>query len=136
MITSSLKEKIIQTYHAVPDCVYTNPEIASVGITEAKLKEKGIKYSTGRYDFRALGKAQADGKTAGFVKVIADENDVIIGASIVGARATDIIQILTTAIQLRLTAGQVGDCMFPHPTMSEAIMEALHDLHGESIHKV
>jgi dihydrolipoamide dehydrogenase len=127
--------KEIPTYHAVPGCVYTNPEVACVGTTEAMLKKEGKAYRTGTFDFKSLGKAQASGKIAGFVKVITDENDVLIGGSIVGAHATDMLQVLTTAVQLRLTAKQVGDCIFPHPTMSEAIMEALHDLHGESIHK-
>ena len=129
------KEKTKLSYRAVPECVYTDPQIACVGMTEAQLKDKGIVYKTGRYDFRALGKAQTDGKPVGFVKVIADEYDVIIGATIVGAGATDLLQILTTATQLGLTARQLTDCMFPHPTMSEAIMESLHDLYGESIHK-
>lgn len=127
--------KKIPTYHAVPGCVYTNPEIACVGATEAELIAQGISYRKGSFDFKGLGKAQASGKTSGFVKVLTDDNDVIVGAAIVGAHATDMLQVLTTATQLRLTAKQVGDCIFPHPTMSEAIMEALHDLHGESIHK-
>ncbi len=130
------EDKTMLSYHAVPDCVYTDPQIACVGMNETNLKEECISYTIGRYDFKALGKAQADGKPLGFVKVIADKNDVIIGATIVGTGATDLLQVLTTATQLRLTARQVGDCMFPHPTMSEAVMEALHDLHGESIHKV
>lgn len=127
--------KEIPTYHAVPGCVYTNPEVASVGATEAELIKKGIAYHTGTFDFKGLGKAQASGKITGFVKVIADENDVILGAAIVGAHATDMLQVLTMATQLKMTAKVVGDCIFPHPTMSEAIMEALHDLHGASIHK-
>ena len=127
--------KKIPTYHAVPDCVYTNPEIACVGFTETQLKKTGTFYNVGTYDFRALGKAQASGKIGGFVKVITDENDVIIGAAITGTHATDMLQVLTTAVQMKLTSKNVGDCMFPHPTMSEAIMEALHDLYGESIHK-
>lgn len=134
-VDNIMGKKIIPTYHAVPGCVYTNPEIASVGLTEADCVKQGIAYKTGTFDFKGLGKAQASGKIAGFVKVITDEKDVIIGAAIVGAHATDMLQVLTMATQMKLTAKEVGDCIFPHPTMSEAIMEALHDVHGVSIHK-
>ncbi len=127
------------TYHAVPGCVFTNPEIASVGTLEWQLqkegKEAGKDYKTGSFDFKALGKAQASGHIAGFVKVITDMNDVLIGAEIVGARASDMLQVLTTAVQLKLTTEQVAESIFPHPTMCEAIVEALHDVHGMSIHK-
>ncbi len=123
-------------YKAVPGCVYTNPEIASVGRTEAELTRDVAGYKTGTFDMRALGKAQASGKLSGFVKVITDENDVIIGGSIVGAHATDMIQVLTVAVQTGMTAAALGDVIFPHPTMSEAILEALHDVHGASVHKV
>ncbi|MCL1914155.1 MAG: dihydrolipoyl dehydrogenase [Eubacteriaceae bacterium] len=123
-------------YHAVPGCVYTTPAIASVGATELELQKEGKTYNTGTFDFRGLGKAQASGHIAGFVKVIADENDVLIGASIVGDTATDMLQVLTLAVQLGLTSEQMLQSIFPHPTMCEAILEALHDLHGLSIHKL
>ncbi len=123
-------------YNAVPACVFTNPQVATVGKTEFELKDEGVNYKVGTFDFKTLGKAQASGHHTGFVKVITDENDVIIGAAIVGHEASDMLQVLTTAVTLGLTAEEVGDCIFPHPTMCEAIMEALHDLHGVSIHKV
>ncbi len=127
------------TYHAVPGCVFTNPEIATVGKMEFQLekegKEAGKDYKTGTFEFKGLGKAQASGHIAGFVKVIADADDTLIGAEIVGARASDMLQILTTAIQLKLKVEDVADSIFPHPTMCEAIMEALHDVHGMSVHK-
>ena len=82
-----------------------------------------------------MGKAQASGHISGFVKVIVDGEDTLIGAEIVGARASDMLQLLTTAIQMRLKAGEVADSIFPHPTMCEAIMEALHDIHGMSAMK-
>ena len=128
------------TYHAVPGCVFTNPEIASVGTLEWQLqkegKEPGKDYKTGSFDFKALGKAQASGHITGFVKVICDMNDVLIGAEIVGARASDMLQVLTTAVQLGLTAEQLSESIYPHPTMCEAIAEALHDVHGMSTMKV
>ncbi len=122
-------------YDAVPSCVYTNPEIAVVGKTQKELDEKNIEYNVGTFDFKALGKAQASGHIAGFVKVIADKDDVLIGASVVGARATDMMQVLTNAVHFHQKAQDVADAIFPHPTMSEAIMEALHDLHKMSINK-
>jgi dihydrolipoamide dehydrogenase len=133
-------DKKAATYHAVPGCVFTNPQLASVGTLESHLerdgKEKGKDYKTGTFDFKTLGKAQASGHIAGFVKVIVDMNDVLIGAEIVGANASDMLQVLTTAIQLKLTVEQVLDSIFPHPTMCEAIMEALHDVHGLSTNKL
>lgn len=127
-------------YHAVPGCVFTNPQLASVGTLEWQLqkegKEPGKDYRTGTFDFKGLGKAQASGHLTGFVKVIVDMNDVLIGAEIVGAGASDMLQVLTTAIQLHLTCEQVEESIFPHPTMCEAIMEAIHDVHGMSINKV
>lgn len=132
-------EKKKASYHAVPGCVFTNPQLASVGKLEWQLakegKEAGKDYQTGTFDFKALGKAQASGHITGFVKVIVDMNDVLIGAEIVGAGASDMLQVLTTAIQLGLTASQVEESIFPHPTMCEAILEALHDIHGLSVNK-
>lgn len=124
------------SYKAVPACVFTEPEIASVGIKEKQAKEAGIDYKVGRFDFRGLGKAQAMGKFQGFVKVITDDKDVIIGAAIIGERATDMLGELTLACELGLTAEQVGEVIHPHPTLSEALMEALHDVHKQCVHSV
>ncbi len=123
-------------YHAVPRCVYTEPEVAAVGLTEAEAEKANITYKTGSFDFRGLGKAQAIDKIQGFVKVITDENDKIIGASVVGPHATDLLAELTLAVHFGLTAEQVGEVIHPHPTLCEAIMEALHDVHGQSVHKI
>ena len=124
------------SYHAIPRCVYTDPEVAAVGITEAEAKAAGVNYKKGSFDFRGLGKAQAIDKIQGFVKVLADENERLIGAAVVGPNATDLLTELTLAVHLGLDAEQVGDVIHPHPTLSEAIMEALHDIHGQSVHKV
>ncbi|KNZ43575.1 dihydrolipoyl dehydrogenase [Acetobacterium bakii] len=124
------------SYKAVPRCVYTDPEIACVGMTEEQAKNKSIVYTIGSFNFAALGKAKASDKTTGFVKVIVNQNDEIIGGEIVGAHGTDMLQVLTLAIDLGLTAKQVGQSIFPHPTLSEGIMEALHDVHKRSVHKV
>ena len=98
-------------------------------------KEAVVDYKTGTFDFKGLGKAQASGHITGFVKVIVDSDDIIIGAEIVGANASDMLQVLTTAIQLKLTSAQLEESIFPHPTMCEAIMEAIHDIHGLSVNK-
>ncbi len=121
-------------YHAIPACVFTSPQIATVGKNEFELISGS--YKVGTFDFKGLGKAQASGHIFGFVKVITDNEDKIIGGAIVGAGASDMLSVLTTAVTLGLTAEDLGDVIYPHPTMSEAIMEALHDLHGLSVHKV
>lgn len=122
------------TYHAVPRCVYTSPEIACVGLTEKDCAAKGIAYHKGQFGFSALGKAMVINENIGFVKVITDENYVVIGAAIVGPHATDMISELGVAVQQRMTDEQVGEVIHPHPTLAEAIMEAVHDIRNESVH--
>lgn len=129
------KDKTVN-YKAVPRCVYTEPEVAGVGMTEKEAIAKGIEYNLGQFDFRGLGKAQAIGHFQGFIKILADKDDKIIGASIIGPHATDLLTELTLAVHLGLTAHQVGDVIHPHPTLSEGLMEALHDIHGECVHSV
>lgn len=121
-------------YTAVPRCVYTEPEIAAVGKTERQLEEEGLEYNVGKFEFRGLGKAQAIGHFQGFIKILADKEDKIIGASIVGPHATDLLTELSLAVHLGLTVEQVGDVIHAHPTLSEGLMEALHDVHGECVH--
>ncbi|MGL6106708.1 dihydrolipoyl dehydrogenase [Romboutsia sp.] len=121
-------------YAAVPRCVYTEPEVSGVGKTEKQLQAEGVEYHVGQFDFRALGKAQAIGHIQGFVKVMADHDDKIIGASIVGPHATDLLTELSLAVGLGLTVEQVGDIIHAHPSLSEGLMEALHDVHGECCH--
>ncbi|MCI5562775.1 dihydrolipoyl dehydrogenase [Eubacteriales bacterium SGI.150] len=122
------------SYRGVPRCVYTTPEVAGVGMTEQQLQAKGIAYRAGVFHFMGLGKAKAAGKTDGFVKVLADENDVIVGGCVVGEHATELLAELTLAVELQLTAEQVGRVIHPHPTMCEALMEALHQIHGACVH--
>lgn len=124
------------SYKAVPRCIYTSPEVAAVGMTEKEAQTKGITFKVGKFDFRGLGKAQAIGQFQGFVKIIVDQEDVIIGAAIVGAHATDLLAELTLAIELGLTAEQIGDVIHPHPTLTEGIMEALHDVHKACVHSI
>ena len=121
-------------YHAVPRCLYTHPEIGAVGMTEKQAQKENIKYKKGMFGFAGIGKALVIGRTEGFVKVLVDENDKLIGAAVVGPNATDLLTELTLAVHLGLTAKQVGEVIHPHPTLSEALMEALHDVHKESVH--
>ena len=131
---NALGGKKTVNYAAVPRCVYTEPEVAGVGKTEKQLQVAGEQYNVGQFDFRALGKAQAIGHIQGFIKVLADNNDKIIGASIVGPHATDLLTELSLAVGLGLTVEQVGDIIHAHPSLSEGLMEALHDVHGECVH--
>ena len=123
-------------YSAVPNCVYTDPEIASVGLSEVKAKEQGIAVKVGRFAFAALGKAMCIGETQGMVKLIADaRTDRVLGVGIVGPHATDLIAEGVLAVRHGLTATQVGDTIHAHPTLAEAMGEAAHDAHGRAIHK-
>lgn len=122
-------------YRAVPGCVFTTPQLASVGTLETQLQREEKEYKTGTFEFRALGKAQASGHINGFVKVITDMDDTVIGAEIVGHDASDMLQVLTLAVQLGLKAEQLEECIYPHPTMCEAIKEAVHDIKGMAINK-
>ena len=131
---NALGRKKIVNYTAVPRCVYTEPEVASVGKTEKQLQAENEEYKVGKFDFRALGKAQAIGHIQGFIKVLANKDDKIIGASIVGPHATDLLTELSLAVGLGLTVEEVGDIIHAHPTLSEGLMEALHDVHGECVH--
>ena len=121
-------------YNAVPACVYTHPEIASVGMTEADAV--GYKVKTGHFDFRNNGRALCQGERFGFVKVIADEKSgIILGAQILGPQASELISEITLAITLKAKAEDLANMIHPHPTLSEAIMEACGDASGKAIHK-
>lgn len=133
-VENALGKSKTVNYTAIPRCVYTEPEVAAVGKTEKELQAQAQEYHIGQFDFRALGKAQAIGHFQGFIKILADKNDKIIGASIVGPHATDLLTELSLAVHLGLTVEQVGDVIHAHPTLSEGIMEALHDVHGECVH--
>ncbi|MDA8156723.1 MAG: dihydrolipoyl dehydrogenase [Actinomycetota bacterium] len=122
-------------YMTVPAAIFTSPEIASVGLREFQAKDKGIAYRTGRFQYRALGKAHAIGEITGFVKVLAEEGtDKIIGAHIIGAHSSDMIHEFAIAMKNGLTARQVAGTIHAHPTLAEGIMEACEALHGEAIH--
>lgn len=123
-------------YRAVPRCVYTSPQVAVTGMTEKELQARNTAYRTGRFSFLGLGKAIVSGHTEGFVKLLTSEDDVIVGAQIVGDCAVELLAELTMAVELGLRAEQVGGIIHPHPSLSEAIMEAAHAVHGVSVHCV
>ena len=123
-------------YSAIPNCIYTDPEIASVGLSEPTAKEQGRAVKVGRFNFAALGKAMCIGEIAGLVKVVADaQTDRVLGVGIVGPHATDIIAEGVLAVRHGLTATQVAETIHSHPTLPEAVGEAMHDVHGQAIHK-
>jgi dihydrolipoamide dehydrogenase len=120
----------------VPLTVFSDPEAAWVGLTEREAAEKGMEVRVGRFFFAALGKAAAIGETEGFAALVADKaTDRILGGQVVGPHASDLIAEITLAVRLRATAGDVASTLHSHPTLAEAVMEAAHDVHGESVHK-
>ncbi|MGH7764724.1 MAG: dihydrolipoyl dehydrogenase, partial [Candidatus Dormibacteraceae bacterium] len=122
-------------YHAAPNCVYTDPEIAHVGLGEKEAKEKGIAVKIGRFPFAAAGRALTLGQSEGFVKVVADATSgKLLGAHIIGPRATDLIAEATLAVQNGLTLEQIDLTMHAHPTLPEALMEAALAAQGRAIH--
>lgn len=121
-------------YQAVPACVFTIPEIASVGLSEETAKSQGIKFRSGKFQFGANGKALAMGETDGVVKVLADQEDVIIGMHIIGPHASDLIMEGTMMVKNRMRVGDIVGTIHPHPTLSEAVMEAVLDIHGQAMH--
>lgn len=121
-------------YHAVPACVFTIPEIASVGLSEEAAKAQGVVYRTGKFQFAANGKALTMGEPDGMVKVIADADDVIIGVHIIGLHASDLIMEAALMVDARMKVSDAVNAIHPHPTLSEALMEAILDVHKQAIH--
>lgn len=122
-------------YANIPSCTYTSPEIASVGSTERALKESGTDYKVGKFPFTASGKATTSGERDGFVKLLTDPvSDKILGAHLIGANVTEMLSGIVTARTMGATAKDIMGSIHPHPTMSEAIMEAAAASHGEVIH--
>ncbi len=122
-------------YKNIPGCTYTNPEIASCGLTEAAAKEEGYDIKVGKFPFTASGKASASGAKDGFVKLIFDAKyGELLGAHMIGANVTEMIAEIVVARKLETTAHEIIKAVHPHPTMSEAIMEAAAAAYGEVIH--
>jgi len=122
-------------YRLNPGCIYCEPSVASIGLSEEKAKEMGIAYKTGKFPFSANGKAVASGHTAGFVKVLIDEDDhTILGVHIIGHGATDLISEFIPAMAMGATAEDIIEAIHPHPTLSEASLEAVLNALGRTIH--
>ncbi|MGI2298801.1 dihydrolipoyl dehydrogenase [Candidatus Cardinium hertigii] len=122
-------------YNNLPSCIYTQPEVAAVGYTEKSAKEAGYKVKVGIFPFSASGKAQAAGLPEGFVKVIFDaQYGEWLGAHMVGAHVTEMIAEVVVARKLETTAYEIQNSTHPHPTMSEAIVEAVSAAYGAAIH--
>jgi dihydrolipoamide dehydrogenase len=124
-------------WKVVPETVFCDPEVASVGLTEAKAAEAGYKVRRSRFQFAALGRALAGGEPEGFVKVVSDEHDgQVLGVQIVGPEASDLISEVTLAIEMGATVEDIALTIHPHPTFPEAIMEASESAAGKPIHQL
>ena len=119
----------------VPNCTYCDPEVASVGLTEAKAKEAGYDVKVGKFPFSASGKARILGETDGFVKIVAEKKyDEVLGVHIIGPHATELLAEACVAMALEITADELGRVIHAHPTVSESVMEAAEGVHDLTIH--
>ena len=122
-------------YENMPRCTYTYPEVASVGLTEEQAKAAGYDVKVGTFPLVANGKSVAMNETTGFVKIVADKKyNEILGTHLVGAHVTELISAATAYIDLEFTAEDIAQVVHPHPSVSEAIMEAAHAVVGQAIH--
>jgi len=120
----------------VPNCVYTVPEVSSVGLTEAEARDQGYDVRVGKFNFRPLGKAMATTEQDGFVKIVAEgKYGEVLGVHMIGAHVTDMIHEGVAALKLEATVDAMVDAIHAHPTMSEAVLEAFEDVEGRAIHK-
>ncbi|MCL2497128.1 MAG: dihydrolipoyl dehydrogenase [Symbiobacteriaceae bacterium] len=123
-------------YRAVPLCIYTQPEYASVGLTKTEALKQGINPRIGLFAFRNNGRALTLGEREGFVRVVADESNVIIGAQILGQDASELISEMTLAVTVKVKVEVLAEMIHPHPTLSEALWEACAGIIGKPIHKI
>ncbi|HKV42667.1 MAG TPA: dihydrolipoyl dehydrogenase [Blastocatellia bacterium] len=122
-------------YDHVPNCTYCHPEVASVGLTEAKARERGYEVKTGHFPVPVIGKAQILGATEGMIKIVSDAKyDEVLGVHIIGPHATELIAEACVALQLESTVEEVVQTMHAHPTVSESLKEAAEDVHHMAVH--
>ncbi len=134
-VENILGEKKEINYNLVPCCIFTQPEIGCVGLSEDAAKQMGFEIKVGRFPFTALGKAQVINKTEGLVKIIVEaKTDKILGAAILGPGATELIATITTAMYFNATSAQLEKIIFAHPTLSESIGEAAASVQKKAIH--
>lgn len=130
-VENALGRSRIADYHAVPSCIFVQPEVACVGISEAEAKEKGIQYKVSKFPFLACGRAVAMDETAGMIKMICGEDGTVLGVHIMGAHASDLIAEAALAVQMGATAKDLAHTIHAHPTLPEAMMEtAMGQLDG------
>ena len=128
-------KKVKYEHLIVPAVIFTDPEIATVGMPENEAVAKGIKVKAGRFPFSVLGRAMTKNETEGFVNIIAnEENDKVIGVEIIGSDASDLISEAALAIRLGATLEDVASTIHPHPTLSESLMEAAEATMGKAVH--
>ena len=136
-VNNALGKDMKMDYAIVPAGIFTDPEIASVGLREKDAKEKGIDVSIGRFPYVACGKALCMGEEEGFVQILSDPGtDKVLGCSIIGAHATDLIQEVAVAMKAGIKVKDIAETIHAHPTLPELVMEAAEDVHGMAIHKV
>jgi dihydrolipoamide dehydrogenase len=124
-------------YRAVPSCIFTQPEIASIGLKESEAKEKGYSIKIGRFPFSASGKAVCLGETEGFVKIVADEKTgQVLGTHAIGPHVTDLIAEIAVAMKNGISVEQIADTIHAHPTLSESLLEASMAVDNLSIHSI
>jgi dihydrolipoamide dehydrogenase len=122
-------------YLHVPGCTYCDPEIGSVGLTEAEAKKRGYEVTIGAFPFGVLGRAKMAGETEGFVKIVVDKKyDEVLGVHMIGPRSTELVAEAVLALRLECTAEELIRTIHAHPTFSEAVAEAAHATHGAAIH--
>ncbi len=129
------KETRALNYDQVPGCTYCSPEVASIGLTEARARERGYDVTVGKFPFSAIGKARVLNETTGFVKIVGEKKyDEVLGVHIVGPRATELIAEAGAALKLEATSEELVRTIHAHPTLSEALHEAAEAVQGHSIH--
>ncbi len=135
MAAASIAGKEVSNFSTIPAVVFTDPEYAEVGLSTEEARERDFEPAVGRFPFRASGKALAMDETEGMVQLVAEkETDRLLGGAILGPGASDLIAEIGLAVEQGLTATQVAETIHPHPTLSEAIMEAAESVHGQAIH--
>ena len=134
-VKNIMGEETKMNYDTVPSAIFTHPEIATVGLDEQTAQKKGIEYEVGKFPFRANGKVLTTGENQGLAKLIAEkETGRLLGASIIGVNATDLLAEVTLAIENKLTVEDIAETIHAHPTTAETIHEAALDLQGGAIH--
>jgi dihydrolipoamide dehydrogenase len=122
-------------YDHVPKCTYCDPEIGSVGLTEAQAKARGYDVRVGTFNFGVLGRARIANETEGLVKIVAEKKyDEVLSIHMIGARSTELVAEATLALRMEITVEELIRTIHAHPTMSEAVGEAAHAVHGAAIH--